>query len=492
MSEPTPASKSASHRAASAIRFALPLALLAIGYAVLVSEQWSVSHELQLVAPEEVRPGDPIPVRAFVFGSVEHSEGGELVAAHVTVELRADSTALSRLSLRPSVQSTSEGNLPAVTDQRTLLQLVGVARNEEGEIIATAMRPLAITANARPLPLRGRIGLALQHLDLGPVMMEMAGDAAPSFDVRVAGGTCVPEEPCELWIDAAPADQVTIEDTPQASIVQRSSVDQGLIHFVIVPHGPEVAIELLASRLGQPMARRTVRLPIALATPWLSAPRMSRGFEIDTEVHAPPGSDQLILDVFHDGSWIHTETTNPGRTLVSVPDSGPGLYLLQVRADPYGGERVAARYVLVSPTASFEHTRSWLDQAGVHLADPPDTDPRMLLAGAEEEVRTLPVAASGLDADRARVQERRHRLHVIAAVALGVGIFVFVLLLLRRGFGAAAEAQTVMQEAGDSEAKSRRNRLRMTLSVLAIVGGVALALLAGAAILLARAAMIEW
>ncbi len=473
-----------------AIRVALPLALLAIGYAVLVSEQWSVTHELQLVAPEEVRPGDPIPVHAFVFGGIEHSDGGELALAQVVVELRAGETTLHRANLRPSIQSTSEINLPPVADEMSGLQLIGTARNEDGEILATSVRLIDITTSARPRPLRGRIGLALQHLDLGPVMAETADFVTPSFDVRVAGGICVPEEPCELWIDALPADRITMEDTPQASVVQRSSVDQGLIHFVIVPHGPEVAVELLASRLGQPIARRTVRLPLALATPWLSATRVASGFDVDIETHAPPGGEQLILDVFHDGLWIHTEATSPGHRLISLPDSGPGLYLLQVRADPYGGERAATRYVLVSST--LEQTHAWLDQAGVRLEDPPDIDPRMLLAGAEEEVRMLPEAVSGLEADRARVQERRHRLHVISATALGIGVLVIVVLLLRRGFGAVAEATTLMHAAGDSEAKSRRNRFRMTLSVLAIVGGVALALLAGAAILLSRAAMIEW
>lgn len=491
MSEPSTTSESAPHRAASAMRFALPLALLAVGYAVLVSERWSVTHELQLVAPEEARPGDPIPVRAFVFGGVEHPEGGELVVARVTVELRSSTGTLHRSTLGPSVQSTLEINLPAVDDETSNLELVGIARNDDGEIIATAMRGLTVTRTARPLPLRGRIALALQHMDLGPVMLDAIGESAPSFDVRVAGGTCVPEEPCELWIDAAPADQITIEETPQASVAQRSSVDEGLIHFVIVPHGPEVAVELQASRLGQPIAHRIVRLPIALATPWLSAPRVASS-EIDLEMHPPPGSDQLILDVFRDGRWIQTQTMAPGRHLVSVPGAGSGLYLLQARADPYGGERAAARYVLVPESASLEEARSLLGQAGVELTDPPGTDPRMLLAGAEEELRTLPSAVSGLEADRARVQERRHRVHVIAAISLGLSIFVFLVLLLRRGFGAAAEAQSVMQKAGDSEARSRKTRLRMTLSVLATVGGVALALLAGAAILLARAAMIEW
>jgi hypothetical protein len=128
-----------------------------------------------------------------------------------------------------------------------------------------------------------------------------------------------------------------------------------------------------------------VRFPIALATPWLSAPRVATSFDIDIEAHAPPGNDQLIVDVFHDGHWIHTETMASGREIISVPDSRPGLYLLEARADPYGGERVAARYVLVSPDSdspSLEQAHSLLSQAGMELADAPSVGPRMVRSGS--------------------------------------------------------------------------------------------------------------
>lgn len=482
-----------------ALRVAVPIALAIVGYAVLGSQRWTIDHELQLVAPEAVRPGDPIPVRALVFDGADDPEGGALVPARVDVALRdaADRT-LAETTLEPSATATSEGALePRALEDGVALRLVAQARTEDGEVVATASRPLLVAADAPPAPLTGRIGLPLAHLDLGPITAEATGVPLPPLDVRVAGGTCVPEEPCELWIDAGDADEVTIDDTPAVSVAQRSSRDGGLVQLVVVPHGPEAAIDLTASRLGQPLARRTVRLPIALATPWLHALRVVRAEPIAIEAHAPPGRDSMILDVFRDGRWIRTATIAPATTELPAPLDAPGLYLLQLRADAYGsGERAATRYVLYAPEGSsgvsLDRARALLAAAGVELADPEATDPRMLLAGAEEEARTLPAAVSGLEEDRARLAARRHRLYVIATIALLLGIAVLATTLLRRGLGAAEQARDVMSEAGDPDARSARTRARMTVAVLAIVGAVALALLAGAATILARAAIEGW
>ncbi|MDQ3036580.1 MAG: hypothetical protein M3Y87_29580, partial [Myxococcota bacterium] len=212
------------------------------------------------------------------------------------------------------------------------------------------------------------------------------------------------------------------------------------------------------------------------------------------EAHAPPGRAALVLDVFYEGRWVHTATIEPGEVSLPFELSRPGLYRLQAHADPFGGERAAARYVLLAAEGaepSLEPARAFLGDAGIQLSDG-TSDPRMLLAGAEEEVRTLPTAASGLEADRARVASRQHRLHVIAAIALALGIAVVLITMLRRGLGAAAEARDVMREAGDAEASSPRTRTRMTIAVLAMVGAVAVALLAGAALILARAAIVAW
>lgn len=474
-------------------RLAVPIALAAIGYAVLVAQRWTVEHELQLVAPASVRPGDPIPLRAIVFDGIEDPDGGELVPARVDVELRAGDERVASTRLSPTPTRTAEGEIDAAPSTAGELLLVATARDDDGDVIATAERPLRVDPDAAPLPMTGRLGMPLQHLAAGPVIAEATDGAVPPLDVRIAGGTCVPDEPCELWIDAGDADAISIEEAPSVTVAQRSSRDGALIHLVVVPHGPDVAVTLIATRLGQPLARREVRLPIALATPWLSAPRVITREPLAMEAHAPPGRTALVVDAFEAGRWVHTGTLSPGAAELPFALGRPGLYLLQAHADPFGGDRAASRYVLLAPEGSglsVDGARALLGAAGIQLTDPEGTDPRLLLAGAEEELRALPVAASGLEADRARLAARRHRLHVIAALALALGIAVFLITMLRRGLGAAAEAREVMREAGDPDATSSRNRTRMTIAVLALVGAVAVALLAGAALLLARAAML--
>ncbi|AKF08165.1 hypothetical protein [Sandaracinus amylolyticus] len=483
----------ASSRAVVLARILVPIALGVVGYAVLISERWEVDHELQLVAPDRVRPGDPIPLRAFVFDGIDDPDGGELVAAQVDVELRDGERVLARTTLDTSRARSSEGALAPpddATDAR--LDLVASARDDDGALLATVTRALTIEPDAPPAPLRGRVGLPLQQIDVGPVIAEATGVPLPPLEVRVAGGACVPEERCALWIDAGDADTITIEETPAASVGERSTRDGALVRLVVVPHGPEASVELVASRLGQPLARRTVRLPIALATPWIDAPRVVSSMPIPLEAHPPVGREVLTADLFYEGRWIATATLDPARPELPF-DVGPGLYRVEVRADPFGGERAAARYVLVAPAGSdlaLHDTRELLRREDVELTDREGTEPRLLLAGAEEEVRTLPSAISGLEDDRRMVAERRRRLHFVAGLALGLGIAVLAMSLLRRGLFAAAEARDVMHEAGDPEARSVRARARTTLAVIAIVGAVAVALLAGAALILARAALV--
>ncbi|WP_236604323.1 hypothetical protein [Sandaracinus amylolyticus] len=474
-------------------RVLVPIALAVVGYAVLISERWEVDHELQLVAPDRVRPGDPIPLRAFVFDGIEDPDGGELVPASVEVELRDGDRVLARATLDTSRARSSEGALPPPDDAPDRrLALFASARDDDGDLLATVTRPLTIEPGAPPAPLRGRVGLPLQQIDVGPVIAEATGIPLPPLDVRVAGGACVPEERCALWVDAGDADAITIEETPAASVGERSTRDGALVRLVVVPHGPEASIELVASQLGQPLARRTVRLPIALATPWIDVPRVVSSVPIPIEARPPVGREVLLADLFYEGRWIATATLDPAHPELPF-DVGPGLYRVEVRSDPFGGERAAARYVLVAPEGSglaLDDTRELLRREDVELTDREGTEPRLLLAGAEEEVRTLPSAISGLEDDRRMVAERRRRLHFVAGLALGLGIAVLAMSLLRRGLFAAAEAREVMHEAGDPEARSVRVRARNTAAVIAIVGAVAVALLAGAALILARAALV--
>lgn len=493
MSEPEPESPpsepaaseppSAAPRLLVAARIVVPLALALVGYSVLIAQRWSVDHELQLVAPEVADPA-AIPVRSYLFGGVSGvDEAGELVDLPVEVELVCGGETVARAALAPSALHTSSATLSA-PDARGACRLRGAAR-DGGDVVATLERPIELSPDAPPQPLSGRLASELQHLRQSPVVLDVADAIAPRIEVRVSTGTCVPEHPCELVVEAPDVDAFSLEETASATLVGAARHDR--VHLLsVVAHGPEAHVVLVASRGGTRVAHMDLQLPVALATPWVRAPRVAGG-ALALELQPPPGREAMIVDTFARGRWARTEVVGAGEVPVEV--AGSGLTRLQVRADPFGGDYVGTFHVL-DTEPSAERVRELLAAEGIELTDPPGTDWRLLLASAEEEHRQLPAATSGLEADRARLAARQRTVQIVGAIALGLGIVVFLLSLLRRGLRAAQEARDVMTEAGDETATSRATRVRMTIAVIAFVGAVAVAFLAGAALVLARAALV--
>ncbi len=468
-------------------RIALPIALLGVGYAVLVADRWRIDHELQLVAPVQARPGDTIPLRAFAFADVDDEDGGRLETASVEVVLTRGDGALATTSLRPSPVQSSEGSLEIPPSMRlgdaSLLATARVA----GHVVATVERPLRIEPQVVGMSLGGRTSARLSLRQLGPI--EFDGPVVPligSLEVRVRGGVCVPDEPCEVLVDAGPHLSVVFDPVPALEV--RSASTEGGVHRVrVVVHGAEAAttLRVVDASTGAPVAHRTVRLPVALATPWLdvATPASPRA---RLRLRPPPGRSQLVVDAFQEGRWTATATM-ASRDEVLPFELAPGLTRLQVRADPFGGEYVASRYVQVGDPAA-EGVGAALRIEGL---DPParDLPEAMLLADAEEAQLVLPDATSGLAADQARVEVARRRLHLAGGAALGIGVVIVVVLILRRGLRAAAEARAVLSAAGDPDADSRSARWHSVLEVVLLVAGVGLALIAGIALILVRGAL---
>src|SRR5690606_984423 len=177
-----------------AARVGVPLAVLAIVFAVLLGERMRIDHELHLVVPPGARPGATLPVRALLFGAFGEPDGPRLTSAPVGVRL-LDAEGRVRLEgeLAPS-SGGAEGNLALPSDLRGRFVVRAIARIE-GEPVASAETTVEIAGESPAAPMRGRLATALQVLELGRVR----GSAPPApFDVRVASGACVPEEPCEI------------------------------------------------------------------------------------------------------------------------------------------------------------------------------------------------------------------------------------------------------------------------------------------------------
>jgi hypothetical protein len=473
-----------------AVRVGLPLAVVAVVIAVFLGERMSIDHEVSIMVPDAVEPGARVPVRAFVFEDIESDTGARLGRLPVEVQIIDRRGVIrGRTRLRRSIAGGSEGELELPDDLTGWIGVRAIAR-AGGEIVATS--EASIHARRDPpaidlIPRGGRTELAT--FALGPIT---ASGAAPSpFDVRVAGGACVPESRCDLLVHVGdPAASITIAPSAAVTVEGTSAPTSEIARLPVVVRGGEASVELVASRDAQEVARRALRIPIALATPALHIERRvgtSRRPRMRIEVLG--ARDGIIVDAYRDGRWRHTGTVRPSDREITLPyDLEPGLWRLQVRTDLFSAQRSAVRLVVVHEPGTSS------DQAIRELGDAPGgPDDRLawLSAQTEDTFMPLPEAVSGYAEDIGRLEARQRVLRSAAGGALLLGILIAAILFLRRGVDAAQVAQRVMAATGDPELASSRHRRRTLLSALAIVATVLVAFIGAAAIIAARAHLFE-
>ena len=122
------------------------------------------------------------------------------------------------------------------------------------------------------------------------------------------------------------------------------------------------------------------------------------------------------------------------------------------------------------------------DESGaVQLVNPRATDD-------EGTVIPHPLAdtISGLAQDEARLSSLRTTMRSICAGGVLLGVIAILVMVMRRGLASAKEAREVLLEAGDETADDARARRRSWLTVTGFVAAIGLAILLGAAFLVAR------
>ena len=454
-------------------RLVVPLAVFAVVIAVFVGERSSIDHEVLLIAPDEVQLGNPVPFRSIVFGQLGAMEGPQLTPAHVTVRLMRGEQTIAETALRDSALGGMEGGLPVFEADAGEYVFEAQARID-GEVVASVRRPVNVVASPLHSTRVGRPATELQTLALEAVEI-IEGETPPSrLDVRVVGAACVPEQPCTLLVHVGePAAAVGVVGADRFA-----EVTGGIAAVEVTVHGPESRMVLEARRDDRVVARRAMRLPIALATPSL--------VQVEDRFVAAVLAQRshVIVDAFTgDDAWIHSVTVPLDEDGFALPfDLPTGLFRVQVRADPYSADRSAVRWVAIGEPASL--LEGW---GGA----PPPGDPalqfRWLTAPHEASVVPQPMGRSGLQDDLQRLAERQQSLRWIALVAMLLGIVVAVLVFLRRGIDSAIQAQRVMDETGDPELMSARHRRKTWLGALAIVFTVILAFVGAFALIVVRA-----
>ncbi len=478
-----------------ALRGGVPVAVFAIVLAVFMGEQMRIDHELQVIAPKAAVPGATVPVRALVFDRLEMPDGPRLASMPVEVRLRdGEERIRAHARLAPSVAGGAEGVLVLPEGLHGRLHLQAIALSD-GDPVASVWTSLDVRRDAPAVPVLGRLAGALQQLELLPIQ----GQSPPSpFDVRVVGGACVPEQRCDLLVHVgAPAAAIHAEAAPAVTPEHTSAEEtSGLVRIPLVIHGPEANVNLVATRGGEEVGRRTVQLPVALATPALELePRVvAEGESPELSVHVLGDRPGVMVEAYQDGRWARTGSFAPSDDPIPLPFAlTPGRWRLEVHTDPFASDRSASRVLVVR--APGQTVDAAADAAIASLGGAPAGDRALRLAWAaasvEDAVHSLPQAVSGRAADESRLASRREHLRVAAIVALLLGLVLAAMVFLRRGIEAALEAQRIMDETGDPELASRRHRRRTLLSALVLVATVLLAFLGAATLIVARAHLLE-
>jgi len=494
---------------------ALCASLLSI-YLLWSGERARVDDDLQLFAEPLARPGETLALRALLLNDVDAVEGPSLGRADVQVRLLDQKgRELARSLLVPTIMDSMEGVLRVPELARGTLRLEAtLARGREGG--PKVSRAVEVTPDATPTPAVSRLAGPLQHFVLGRIEATTAQPAPSRFLPRIVAGSCVPEQPCEMlvWVGEPGA---SIAINPSASVSLEGKPDPaiettGLVSLRLRAHGAEAEVVLTASRAGELVATRSVRLPIALGEARLdvASPILPPSAVLPLTLTAPPGREHLIVDAFVEGRWSRsvTEAKVDGQKTTSLapfPSAVTGLVRLQARSDRYSGESSGTRLIYLAqagqgPERTLTDIERQVREARVSdgatdgfasgLPEFVRADPgrwaAFLLAPLEQLRMPIPLAASGRPGQLARIERLRTFLRFGVGGLLVLSALLVGSSLLRQGMQASEQAAAIMDEA---EVDGRTSRADLKADRLRVVGWVVLvcvAFLAAALLIVAK------
>lgn len=397
--------------------------------------------------------------------------------------------------LTAAALDTVEGDVAAESTDVLYVRALG----SSGEQLATATRSLDRVVAVQPRAPQGRVADGLQVLSLArPPELEAA---LPDLDVRAEGGVCVPEHPCRLWFWRGTSEVVPrlSECTPME--LGEAQVGRALVSIDVVVHGPEARCHVTF----EPLAVGTeLQLPVGLATPWIEVTHDARAQTLTVNGEPPLGRDAMLIDVYVGNRWVLARSMRRGEPLTIAEgylegdgfSQSIGVMRVQARADVASSERAYQRALFVpfeltegnAPRPGTSITRdldAMLGRGWRREGDRVETH-RWAMLQLEEELVPVPAPVSGLARDEARLEDVRTRMRWLCAVGVLLAVAAILGAITRRGLASAREARAVMVEAGADQADDRAARWRSWLTVGGFVCAIALAILLGAAFLVAR------
>lgn len=449
------------------------LSAIVLVAALLAIEQIQVTHEVLIWAPEHVRLGDPIPMRALVFSDLQGDAGGTLVQPEVHVRLLDHGALQAEGILTPSAFESVAGALHCdVCEGEITLQ----AEVHQGDVLlARTQRTIHFEAKVPPPPPNARIANALQLLR---IESDARVDALlPELDVRAVGGVCVAESACQVLLLGVPGD---VRLTECENVELRGQRLEGAIRALdVVIHGPEAhcvvqtEVEFPGAGLPvsdvvpatlRPLLSFGLQLPLALATARLDVASQNQTLVFSAE--PPIGRTDVIVDIYLQERWMETRALHAGETSrFEVPE--PGIYRLQARADVMSSERAYMRLIDTARTPTEQAAQRWM------------------FAQQENDLVAVGTPISGFATDEAALASRRRWMRIVTALGVLAAFILMLASVVRQGIASEAEARSVLLASGVEDADDDQARSRSRWTVLAYVSAIALAVLMGTAFLLA-------
>ena len=463
---------------------------------VLAGEQADIDDDLQLVVPRSATPGDRLPVRALLYTHLRATEGPALRRQPVDLVLEsATGEQLAHGRLLPARGGMRDLEAELLIPERSdTLRIRAQTRIDGRAVSAAAVLPVLRVA-PQVVP-EGRSLRALQQFSEGAIVADPNEEAPSALQVRVRGGACVPEQPCHALVHVgAPAATLRVEGnsavTPSAESQRASELTSGVVALDFVTHGPEAELWLIAERQARRVARRAVRLPVAMGALAVEARALTWSSAERAVIRVLASEGSCIVDAFRRGHWVRTGSLAVCDRDNPVPFAGlaAGIYRLQVRGDPFSAQSAGVTSVYVRApgetdtqiVSALAREAQGLDAndrfAEACLANPElgDTPAALayLAALMETGIIEAPPPATGYADSLSLLRERQLRLRNLSLLALALGGLSLALRIGGRGLSAGQRARAfLLRESHDPEFGRRtrwRSHILVAASVLSLV-----------------------
>lgn len=450
-------------------RFAWAVRLTPLIVAIMLGALWvagtpRVVPDLRLGAPIVAQPGTSIGLRAW---QVDEDAAGNTVISGppVGVELRnAAGLTLARAELGMSLVQGREGHLQIPEGIDEVLRLVAIAQID-GRTVSVE-RSLYVRSSIESRLPAGRAVNAFQVYELGPIRNLDPIHATHVLDPRVEEGACVPDLRCwlSIWVGDEEV-EVRVRSLTGARIdssIVRPSNQFARFPLVVVGNEARVDVEAIGPG-GAILAAREARLPIVPGG--IVARASSDGGTIRLDWEQLGGPHPVLVDVFQQRRWMDAFSLSPEAPY--LPNLGPGVWRLQVRADLLSDDTAGVAYTVVAapdgPGRVRQAVNALLDESDREGLDPiamavidggiPDANAedllRALFAIPSFDVVSLgPASSSRVRDDEAFVAEQERRRWQTAAAILLIGLIVSM-VLLRVELVAQARARRLLEDLGD-------------------------------------------